>query len=193
MGSVIMHSRWCSFHQTRGTREVHSIVVELGCSIPLHFSILSLSLVPHHLTNYLTYHLTCAPDLVPHDWGAHAHSHNPVTDHLILTLDFSCDQACNLSCDTMWLIMHLTSQVPDPVIVPWHMTRLNIFGLTDCILYWWHIWPCWLWLTPIHSLNDSYWLGTVRLLLTPSAAYCTTDWLLTVQWLGLTTTQTDSY
>jgi len=66
-----------------------------------HFSILSLSLRPHHLTSYLTYDLTSAPDLVPHDWGAHDRSHNPMTDHLILTLDFSHDQACDLSCDTM--------------------------------------------------------------------------------------------
>jgi len=33
--------------------------------------------------------------------------------------------------------MHLTSQVPDPVTVPQHVTRLTIFGLTDCVLYWW--------------------------------------------------------
>jgi len=46
-----------------------------------HFSILSLSLDLHYLTNYLTYHLTHAPDLVPHDWGARDCSHNPVTDH----------------------------------------------------------------------------------------------------------------
>jgi len=45
-----------------------------------HFSILSLSLNLHHLTNYLTYHLICAPNLVPHSWGARDHSHNPVTD-----------------------------------------------------------------------------------------------------------------
>jgi len=66
-----------------------------------HFSILSLSLTSHHLTDYLTYHLTCAPDLVPHDWGAHDRSHNPVTDYLISTLDSSHDQACDLSCDAM--------------------------------------------------------------------------------------------
>jgi len=66
-----------------------------------HFSILSLSLNLHHLTDYLTYHLTHAPNLVPHDWGARDCSHNPVTDHLILTLDFSRDQACDLSHDTM--------------------------------------------------------------------------------------------
>jgi len=62
-----------------------------------HFSILSLSLTSHHLTNYLTR----APNLVPHDWGAHDRSHDPVTDYLILTLDCSCDQACDLPCDTM--------------------------------------------------------------------------------------------
>ena len=45
-----------------------------------HFSILSLSLRPHHLTDYLTYHLTCTPNLAPHDWGAHDHSHDPVTN-----------------------------------------------------------------------------------------------------------------
>jgi len=42
-----------------------------------HFSILSLSLNSHHLTNYLTYHLTHAPDLVLHDRGARDCSHNP--------------------------------------------------------------------------------------------------------------------
>jgi len=68
-----------------------------------HFSILSLSLNLHHLTNYLNYHLTHAPDWVPHDWRACDHSHDPVTNHLILTLDSSCDQACDLSRDTMWL------------------------------------------------------------------------------------------
>ena len=66
-----------------------------------HFSILSLSLTSHHLTDYLTYHLTRAPALVPHDQGARDHSHNPVTNHLILAIDFSCDQACDLSHDTM--------------------------------------------------------------------------------------------
>jgi len=66
-----------------------------------HFSILLLSLNSHHLTDYLNYHLTHAPDLVPHDWEAHDRSHNPVTDHLILMLDFLCDQACDLSHDTM--------------------------------------------------------------------------------------------
>jgi len=66
-----------------------------------HFSILSLSLDPHHLTDYLTYHLTHAPNLVPHDWGACDYSHDPVTDHLILILDSSRDQACDLSRDTM--------------------------------------------------------------------------------------------
>jgi len=66
-----------------------------------HFSILSLSLDSHHLTDYLTYHLTRAPNLVPRDWGARDHSHDPVTDHLILTIDFSHDQACDLSRDTM--------------------------------------------------------------------------------------------
>ena len=66
-----------------------------------HFSILSLSLASHHLTAYLTYHLTCAPDLVPHDWGTRDHSHDPVTDYLISTIDSSCDQACDLSCKTM--------------------------------------------------------------------------------------------
>ena len=66
-----------------------------------HFSILPLSLASHHLTNYLNYYLTHAPDLVPHDWGARDCSHDPVTDYLLLTLDFSCDQACDLSCDTM--------------------------------------------------------------------------------------------
>jgi len=66
-----------------------------------HFSILSLPICPHHLTDYLNYHLTCAPDLGPHDWGARDHSHDPVTDYLILTLDFSRDQAYNLSRDTM--------------------------------------------------------------------------------------------
>jgi len=66
-----------------------------------HFSILSLSLTPHHLTDYLTYHLTRAPDLVPCDWGAHDYSHDPVTDDLILTIDFSRDQTCDLSHDTM--------------------------------------------------------------------------------------------
>jgi len=66
-----------------------------------HFSILSLSLTSHHLTDYLTYHLTCTPDLVPHNWGARDHSHDPVTDYLILTIDSSHDQACDLSCDTM--------------------------------------------------------------------------------------------
>jgi len=149
-----------------------------------HFSILSLSLNLHHLTDYLTYHLTRAPNLVPHDWGACDRSHNPVTDHLILILDSSCDQACDLSRDTMWLIMHLTSQVPDPVTIPQHVTWLTIFGLTDCILYW-------LWLTPMHSLDDSFWLSTVWLLLTPLAAYCTNDWSLTVLWLGHMTTHTD--
>ena len=71
-------------------------------AFPYHFSILLLSLNHHHLTDYLTYHLTCAPDLVPYDWGAHACSHNPITDHLILTLDFSCDQACD-SAYHIWL------------------------------------------------------------------------------------------
>jgi len=66
-----------------------------------HFSILLLSLTPHHLTDYLTYHLTRAPALVPHDWGARDHSYDPVTDHPILTIDFSRDQACDLSRDTM--------------------------------------------------------------------------------------------
>ena len=66
-----------------------------------HFSILSLSLRPHHLTDYLTYHLTRAPDLVPCDWGARDYSHDPVTDDLILTIDFSRDQTCDLSHDTM--------------------------------------------------------------------------------------------
>ena len=60
-----------------------------------HFSILSLSLNLHHLTNYLNYHLTCAPDWVPHNWRAHDCSHDPVTNHLILTLDSSHDQACD--------------------------------------------------------------------------------------------------
>jgi len=58
-----------------------------------HFSILSLSLASHHLTR--------APDLVLHDWGARDRSHDPVTDSPILTIDFSCDQACDLSHDTM--------------------------------------------------------------------------------------------
>ena len=66
-----------------------------------HFSILSLSLASHHLTDYLTYHLTCAPDLVPHDWRACDRSHDPVTDHPILTIDCLHDQACDPSCDTM--------------------------------------------------------------------------------------------
>jgi len=66
-----------------------------------HFSILSLSLASHHLTDYLTYHLIRAPNLVPHDWGACDHSHDPVTDYLTLTIDCSCDQACDLSRDTM--------------------------------------------------------------------------------------------
>jgi len=66
-----------------------------------HFSILSLSLHPYHLTDYPTYHLTWAPALVPHDWGARDCSHNPMTDHLISTIDLSRDQACDLSCDTM--------------------------------------------------------------------------------------------
>ena len=66
-----------------------------------HFSILSLSLTSHHLTDYLTYHLTRAPDLVPHDWGARDRSHDPVTDYSILTIDCSRDQACDLSRDTM--------------------------------------------------------------------------------------------
>jgi len=66
-----------------------------------HFSILSLSLTSHHLTDYLTYHLTCAPGLVPYDWGAHDYSHDHVTDYQILTIDSSRDQACDLSRDTM--------------------------------------------------------------------------------------------
>jgi len=66
-----------------------------------HFSILSLSPTSHHLIDYLTYHLTRAPDLVPHNWGAHDRSHDPMTDHLISTIDSSCDQACDLSRDTM--------------------------------------------------------------------------------------------
>jgi len=66
-----------------------------------HFSILSLSLRPHHLTDYLTYHLTRAPDLVPHDWGARDRSHDPMTDYLISTIDYSRDQAYDLSRDTM--------------------------------------------------------------------------------------------
>jgi len=39
-------------------------------AFPYHFSILLLSLNPYHLTDYLNYHLICAPSLVPHDWGA---------------------------------------------------------------------------------------------------------------------------
>ena len=152
-----------------------------------HFSILLLSLMSHHLTNYLNYYLTCAPDLVPHDWGVCDCSYNPITDHQILTIDFSHDQACDLSCDTMWLIMHLTSWVPDPVTVLWHVTWLTIFSLTDHIRYWWLVQPCWLWLTPVCSLDNSFWLSTVQLLLTPLAAYCTNDWSLTVLWLGHTT------
>jgi len=66
-----------------------------------HFSILSLPLASHHLTDYLNYHLTRAPDLVPLDWGARDHSHDPMTDYSILTIDCSCDQACDLSHDTM--------------------------------------------------------------------------------------------
>jgi len=68
---------------------------------PYHFSILSLSLEPHHLTDYLNYHLIHAPNLVPHDLGACARSYDPMTDHLILTLNCSCDQACDSSHDTM--------------------------------------------------------------------------------------------
>jgi len=108
-------------------------------AFPYHFSILLLSLNSHHLTNYLTHHLTCAPDLVPHDWEARVHSHDPVTDYLILTLDSAHNQACDLSHDTMWPIEHLTSQVPDPVTISWHVTWFTIFGLTDCILYWWPV------------------------------------------------------
>ena len=66
-----------------------------------HFSILSLSLTSHHLTDYLNYQLTRAPDLVPHDWGARDRSHNPVTDYLISTIECSRDQACDLPRDTM--------------------------------------------------------------------------------------------
>jgi len=55
----------------------------------------------HHLTDYLTYHLTCAPALVPHDRGTRDRSHDPVTDYSILTIDYSRDQACDLPRDTM--------------------------------------------------------------------------------------------
>ena len=54
---------------------------------PGHFSILSTPLQSHHLTDYLTNHLTQAPDPVLHGWGARDHSHDPVTKHLTLTLD----------------------------------------------------------------------------------------------------------
>jgi len=66
-----------------------------------HFSILSLSLTSHHLTDYLNYQLTHAPNLVPHNWGARDRSHNPVTDYLISTIECSRDQACDLPRDTM--------------------------------------------------------------------------------------------
>ena len=66
-----------------------------------HFSFLSLPLTSHHLTDYLNYHLTRAPDLVPHNWGARDRSHDPVTDYPILTIDCSRDPAYDLSRDTM--------------------------------------------------------------------------------------------
>jgi len=79
----------------------NATLLNLAVASGHHFSILSLSLAPHHLTDYLTYHLICAPDLVPHDWGACDCSHNPMTNHLISTIDFPRDQACDLSHDIM--------------------------------------------------------------------------------------------
>ena len=75
---------------------------------------------------------------MPPDQGARDHSYNPVTKHLTSTLDKTRDQAWDSSRDIMWLIVHLTSQVPNLVTILWHMIQLTIYSLTDYVLCWWH-------------------------------------------------------
>ena len=145
---------------------------------PYHFSILLLSLEPYHLTNYLNYHLICAPDFMPYDWGAYACSHNPMTDHSILTLD-------------SYITRHVTYCAPDQ-----SGARPSDHSLTCDLAY--YIWPnrlctipvaCIATLTLLDSPSQPCWLLLTEYCMTP------TDFLscLLYKWLIAYYTMTRSY